>query len=475
VINDLIDMRLVSHRKDIENRFRERLKRDRARTTTLQISEFGILEMTRQRMRGSQESQHFSECPICRGRGIVQKADSVAADALRDLAALLDHDRVHRVELAVHPRIAGALLTTRRSSLTRAELSSGKRIDVRVSDAVPPDRVALYAYDVNNADIDLDRLPRGRGKQVLEVVDLGVPSRGREEADEAWAVDAQAEAAEASRKRLSEQLAAAKSAAAPAEDDLPDLSDLDEDDDDRPLGAAGRPGSEEDAAGEGGKRKRRRRRRRGKGSGEGAEGEGGAGPRDERAETSQPDDEGGEPRGDGADDVPMDDSDEGDDDADGGEVVLGPDGLPLKKKRRRRRGGRRRRKNREGGEGGTEGGRGPETADRTTTPVPGPSRDPSSGSSRGPSGGASGGAGAGRSSGQAVGRPGGSSVRREEGAAARGVPGSGPSAGGEVSRNGVGGSAEEPAKPARRALYGAGRRKLAPSEVSKIKGKKDGR
>ena len=67
VVNDLIDMRYSSHRKDIENRFRERLKKDRAKTTVAQISEFGLLEMTRQRMRGSMESQHFADCPTCRG------------------------------------------------------------------------------------------------------------------------------------------------------------------------------------------------------------------------------------------------------------------------------------------------------------------------------------------------------------------------------------------------------------------------
>ncbi|MFN9969024.1 MAG: ribonuclease E/G, partial [Phycisphaerae bacterium] len=119
---------------EVEARFKERLKRDRARTTVGLISQFGILEMTRQRMRASAESVHFSDCPTCRGRGLVQKPESVTGDALRELAALLDVDKVGRVEIVVSPRVAGELLSTKRHMLSRIERSSGKRVDVRVCD-----------------------------------------------------------------------------------------------------------------------------------------------------------------------------------------------------------------------------------------------------------------------------------------------------------------------------------------------------
>ncbi len=155
VVNDLIDMRSPAKRREIEARFKERLKRDKARTTTANISPFGILEMTRQRMRGSHESVHFVDCPTCRGRGLVQRPDSVAADALRELAAVLDIDRVAKVEIAVAPRVAGELLSSKRQLLGRIERSSGKHVDVRVSESVPVDRVSFYAYDPAGADIDL--------------------------------------------------------------------------------------------------------------------------------------------------------------------------------------------------------------------------------------------------------------------------------------------------------------------------------
>ena len=232
VINDLIDMRHARHRKEIEERFKERLRRDRARSTILPISDFGILEMTRQRMRGSQESIHFADCPTCRGRGLVQRPDSVAADALREVASILDYERVHKVELVVHPRVAGALLSTRRTSLTRVELRSGKTLDVRVSETLAADRVTVYAYDDTGSDIEIEKLPKRRGEPA-------VVNWEEDAAADGWAADIRSEVDEAA-DRLAEELARASH----AEDVEQDVVSLEADDEEQP------------------KKKRRRRRRR---------------------------------------------------------------------------------------------------------------------------------------------------------------------------------------------------------------------
>jgi ribonuclease E len=168
IINDLIDMRDLKRRRDIEARIKERLKRDRARTTVLQISAFGILEMTRQRNRASHESQHFADCPTCHGRGLIQRPGSVAADALRELAAMLDHDRVAKIELVVSPRVAGELLSSRRRALSRVERTSGKHVEVRVSEAVPLDRVTFYAYDTAGADVEVASLQHVKKNPAIE-------------------------------------------------------------------------------------------------------------------------------------------------------------------------------------------------------------------------------------------------------------------------------------------------------------------
>jgi ribonuclease E len=315
VINDLIDMRSASHRKEIENRFRERLKRDRARSTILPISQFGILEMTRQRMRGSFEQQHFQTCPRCTGRGLIQRPDSVAAGALRDLASLLEHDRVGRIELVVSPVVAGALLSTRRNTLGRIERLSGKKVEVRVSETISAGRVTMYAYDLNGADLDLERLPRQRSEpRVVEWDDTDLAP-----ATDGWAVDLEEEA-ETVRAEIESELKAHEEA---IHEKIAHL-DL--------------PGDEDEPEGEGKKKRRRRRRRRGKG-----EPEGESRP-DHPHAPHQPESRQPAPRPEPAD---ADEDDDGDDDRPegaapptNGDGSEGGQGGKKKRRRRRRRRGK---------------------------------------------------------------------------------------------------------------------------------------
>ncbi len=385
VVNDLIDMRYASHRKQVEQRFLDRLRRDRAKTTVGHISEFGLLEMTRQRMRGSMESQHFADCPLCHGRGLVQKPDSVAATALRDLAAIVDHDKVRKVEMVVHPRVAGALLSTRRTALTRIELHSGKQVEVRVSEALPIDRVTFYAYDHAGADLTLEKVS-GRKRpepRVAEWID---------DSPDDWAVDPTDEADETTAQKLVEEIARLAEEAAPK--DHPAITGEDE---------------EEDRTEGGGKKKRRRRRRRGKGraEGEGSDQDGNntpASPRDHRADDAHTDD-GEEPEG--------SEQHTDEDHADGPESgEEGGEGGKKKRKRRRRRGRGR------GERGDGEGTESPHPEGRAETP---------------------------------------GESRRESAPEPRPQPHPEPKP-----------APVAEAKPKRRGLYAAARRKLAPSEVARI-------
>lgn len=270
IVNDLIDMRSAKHRRDIEARFAENFKKDRARWTIAPISEFGILEMTRQRMRASHESQHFTDCPTCRGRGLVQRPDSVAADALRELAALLDSQSVHRVELVVHPRIAGELLSTKRRALGRLERSSGKHVDVRVSEAISVDRVTFYAYDDRGADLDIPKLGHRRATE-QELVTYEITS----DAGEEWATEPEPSAAQ---ENFADEPEFVDAEAHPIELEplsLAEIAAQDRSRSQRPqLGhgqtsghgsAPHHAGGPEGEQGEGGRRRRRRRGRRGRG------------------------------------------------------------------------------------------------------------------------------------------------------------------------------------------------------------------
>ncbi|MDP6602236.1 MAG: translation initiation factor IF-2 N-terminal domain-containing protein, partial [Phycisphaerales bacterium] len=159
IVNDLIDMALASHRKTVEKRFLDNLERDRARTSILQISRFGLLQMTRQRMRPSVLDSHYVGCTHCAARGQVKSPEQVAADASRHAGWLLRSDRIRRVEIACSPGVASVLMSHRRRELDGYEDATGKRIVVRVSVSIATDHVAYFAYDERGADVDASTIP----------------------------------------------------------------------------------------------------------------------------------------------------------------------------------------------------------------------------------------------------------------------------------------------------------------------------
>ncbi len=156
IINDLIDMDQAKHRRTIEQQFRENMKRDRARTRIAGISPFGILEMTRQRMRPSLNKSIYIECGSCHGSGSVKSAESVLLDVMRQLAAVLHLDKVARVELTISPSVAFQLLNRKRGALVELEEVYRKQVTVRVNDGGPSDFIGLTAFDERGGEVDGD-------------------------------------------------------------------------------------------------------------------------------------------------------------------------------------------------------------------------------------------------------------------------------------------------------------------------------
>lgn len=91
VVLDLIDMKSRKHQKQVEKAFKTALKRDRARTNVLGISELGLLEMSRQRQEESLLSMLTSTCPVCAGHGLVKSPLAISIELQRHLTALLKH------------------------------------------------------------------------------------------------------------------------------------------------------------------------------------------------------------------------------------------------------------------------------------------------------------------------------------------------------------------------------------------------
>ncbi len=166
IVLDTIDMNSGEHRRELETRLRENLKRDRAKTEFLRISQFGLIEMTRQRMRPPLRKSHSMPCPTCEGRGFLVTPESTANEAMRDMAYWIAHPRVASLEVAVSQAVAGVLLSRKRREIVAIETETGKRIDIRVSHEIAPERVDFYAYDDRKTDLDLAALASSFPKEL---------------------------------------------------------------------------------------------------------------------------------------------------------------------------------------------------------------------------------------------------------------------------------------------------------------------
>ena len=155
VVIDLIDMRQLKHRRDVEQRFRANLKNDRARTQVSPISQFGILEMTRQRMRPSLKKSIYTDCSSCQGAGLVKSSESVVLDVTRRLALIMHNPDVTHVELTISPDVAFYLLNRKRKQLTALEQKHNKSVTVRVGGG-SLDYIQLDAFNANGSKLEAE-------------------------------------------------------------------------------------------------------------------------------------------------------------------------------------------------------------------------------------------------------------------------------------------------------------------------------
>ena len=181
IVNDLIDMRQASHREEIEKRIMQNLKRDRAKATVLPISEFGLVEMTRQRMRPNTKKANFHLCPTCEGTGEMQRPDTVGRDALRKAATILENEQVSRIEMVCSSSIASIIMNDKRSEIAMIEERSGCKIAVRVSETIADNRVDIYAYEKDGADVDIAKIKLPKAPNIE---DLPTDTEGDDQARE---------------------------------------------------------------------------------------------------------------------------------------------------------------------------------------------------------------------------------------------------------------------------------------------------
>lgn len=105
IICDFIDMRLRKNQRRVLERLKDCMKEDGAKCTILNMSEFGLVEMTRQRSRGSLMQTIFTNCPYCAGSGAIKSHESLSIDIERALKKILAQQEQFSLKLVIHPEL----------------------------------------------------------------------------------------------------------------------------------------------------------------------------------------------------------------------------------------------------------------------------------------------------------------------------------------------------------------------------------
>jgi hypothetical protein len=158
IICDFIDLRYERHRRELEQRLHDNFKRDRAKTKVLRMSQFGIIELTRQRMRPSLKRSIYFDCPHCKGAGLVKTPESMSLDVMRRLAIAAADLKVARVELSVCPDVSFYLLNKKRAQLAKLESETNKRIAIRTEQGLGLDEMRLELFDARDGMVILEEL-----------------------------------------------------------------------------------------------------------------------------------------------------------------------------------------------------------------------------------------------------------------------------------------------------------------------------
>ena len=153
IVNDFIDMRKERHRRNLERALRDAVARDRARTKILRTSPFGLVEMTRQRIRPSLKRSVFTDCPCCSGRGMVKTAESMSIEVIRTLYLASQHKPVAQVTIRVNDEVAASLNNQKRREISELEESGDMEVQILGDKGVYPESLEMKCRDRDGREI----------------------------------------------------------------------------------------------------------------------------------------------------------------------------------------------------------------------------------------------------------------------------------------------------------------------------------
>lgn len=173
IVIDFIDMTPARHQREVEQRMREALELDRARVQVGKISRFGLLEMSRQRLRPSLGETRSEVCPRCNGQGTIRGIESLALSIMRLIFEEASKDKTGEVRAIVPVTVATFLLNEKRKQLADIEARQEVNIVVLPSahmetphfeivrirdDETAPERVSSYQVALEYQDKEEDEV-----------------------------------------------------------------------------------------------------------------------------------------------------------------------------------------------------------------------------------------------------------------------------------------------------------------------------
>jgi ribonuclease E len=143
VVIDFIDMKDKKHQKEVEQALKHSLKKDKARVTVGHLSKFGLLELSRQRLRSMAETSAYLPCPHCQGRGRIKSVGTLALGLLRQISSQASQNPVQEVRAAVPLEAGNFLLNQKRRELLTLEEHFNLKIILTIKEGLAPEEMQL--------------------------------------------------------------------------------------------------------------------------------------------------------------------------------------------------------------------------------------------------------------------------------------------------------------------------------------------
>src|SRR5690606_21933289 len=170
IVIDFIDMDSPRHQREVEEKLKEAMKVDRARVQIGRISRFGLLELSRQRLRPSLGEASQIVCPRCDGHGRIRSVESLSLSALRLVEEHAMKENTGQVLVQAPPEVANFLVNEKRRQLSEIEVRQEVQLIVVADDKLETPH--LHIERIRSADISEDAKPSYQRLTPIEVTPL---------------------------------------------------------------------------------------------------------------------------------------------------------------------------------------------------------------------------------------------------------------------------------------------------------------